>query len=154
MTAGSRTSNARKGLGVAIALFSALLINSATRAQAPRSAESAVIAALLPGEWQLRATNSASPTRILCLHDMRTLVQVAHTGASCAHSVIVDTPEMTTVYYTCHGQGNGQTTLRIETARLVQIDSQGVRAREPFALAYEARRIGECSSPTAAPHPR
>ena len=50
-----------------------------------------------------------------------------------------------TVNYTCPGIGRGRTTIRVETPRLVQIDSQGLDRGAPFALRAEARRIGPCA---------
>jgi hypothetical protein len=81
---------------------------------------------------------------------MRALLQIEHGKAQCGRFVITDQPTVATVHYTCPGAGHGQTTLRVETSRLVQIDSQGVIGNEPFAVTYEGRRIGECQALAAA----
>ena len=43
-----------------------------------------------------------------------------------------------TVNYVCPGMGRGRTILRVETPRLVQIDSQGLHNGAPFALRAQA----------------
>ena len=48
--------------------------------------------------------------------------------------VAADSDSMT-VNYSCPGAGRGRTTIRFETPRLVQIDSQGLDHGAPFALA-------------------
>jgi len=40
--------------------------------------------------------------------------------------------------------GRGRTILRVETPRLVQIDSQGLHYGAPFALRAQARKTGPC----------
>jgi hypothetical protein len=52
-----------------------------------------------------------------------------------------------TVHYTCPGSGHGRTTIRKETNRLVQIDTQGIASGSPFSRTFEARRGGSCSAP-------
>jgi hypothetical protein len=49
-----------------------------------------------------------------------------------------------TVSYVCPGMGRGRTLLRVETPRLVQIDSQGLANGAPFALRAVARKVGPC----------
>jgi hypothetical protein len=53
------------------------------------------------------------------------------------------------VTYDCAQAGQGRTALRVETARLVQIDSQGVSGGTPFAMTLEARRVGACKTAMA-----
>jgi hypothetical protein len=50
------------------------------------------------------------------------------------------------VHYTCPGAGHGRTTVRVETPRLVQIESQGMARNEPFAIRLEGRRTGNCGT--------
>ncbi len=44
--------------------------------------------------------------------------------------------------------GSGRTTIRVETPRLVQIETQGIADQSPFAFSAEARRIGTCTAPS------
>src|SRR3546814_2145741 len=74
------------------------------------------------------------------------MIQVYHPGATCSRYVIEDTPNSVTVHYTCPGAGHGRTTIRSETNRLVQIDTQGIAEGRPFSQAIEARRTGGCRS--------
>jgi hypothetical protein len=80
----------------------------------------------------------------VCLGDARRLIQVYHPRATCSRYVIEDTPTSVTVHYTCPGAGHGRTTIRSETNRLVQIDTQGIADGKPFSQAIEARRAGGC----------
>jgi hypothetical protein len=98
--------------------------------------------AIQPGQWTLRARNGTS--RSLCLGDMRQLLQIRHGAASCTRFVVDNDPKQAVVHYTCVGGGNGRTTIRVETPRLIQIESQGIADKEPFELALEGRRTGQC----------
>ena len=109
----------------------------------------AVLAALQPGQWALKARDGSGAVKTLCLGDPRVLLQIRHTGAACSRFVINNDPHQAIVHYACAGAGHGRTTLRMETSRLIQIDSQGIANREPFDLAYEGRRVGECSVATS-----
>ena len=42
------------------------------------------------------------------------------------------------MHYTCPGAGHGRTSIRSETNRLVQIDTQGIADGKPFSQAIEA----------------
>jgi hypothetical protein len=98
------------------------------------------------GQWQLRDRDDmAAPARSLCLGDPRALLQMRHERVQCSRYVIEDAVRSVTVHYTCPGAGHGRTTIRKETSRLVQIDTQGIANGSPFSFAFEARRIGPCS---------
>jgi hypothetical protein len=106
------------------------------------------LAGLQPGLWQLRARGSATAPKSLCISDTRALLQIRHGGSACSRFVIGSDARQATVHYTCPGAGHGRTTIRVESPRLVQIDSQGVADGQPFALLYEGRRTGECAPKT------
>lgn len=129
-----------------VALVAGIFATAPIFAEPARNGEIAALQTLLPGQWSLRGRDATSPSRSLCIKDMRELLQIQHGRAQCSRFVISNAPNQTTVHYTCPGQGHGQTTLRVETSRLVQIDSQGVIANEPFAVLFEGRRTGECQS--------
>jgi hypothetical protein len=97
------------------------------------------------GQWELRA--GAGSTRIanICLGNPILLTQPRHAGAPCTRDVVAADADSITVNYSCPGLGRGRTTIRIETPRLVQIDSQGLDRGMPFALRAEARRVGPCA---------
>lgn len=98
------------------------------------------------GRWELRVREEGGSIQRLCLNDARRLIQLRHPTANCERLVVVDEASQVTVQYTCRGQGYGRTTIRRESGRLVQIDSQGIADGLPFAFAAEARRVGECTS--------
>jgi hypothetical protein len=98
------------------------------------------------GQWEIRSRADPSVNRTVCLGDPRSLIQLRHTGAMCKRYVISDDPRATTVHYSCPAGGHGQTTIRVETPRLIQLESQGIANRAPFAFTAEGRRVGNCSA--------
>lgn len=122
----------------------------------PRAPLSA-FAAVQPGLWELRA--EGEPVRNLCLADAEALTQLRHRAGSCSRLVIADGKGAATIHYTCPGAGWGRTSVRVETPRLLRIDSQGIADNAPFAFVAEARRLGDCGTriapaASAAPKPR
>lgn len=96
------------------------------------------------GRWQLTERGAESPPRAVCLGNTQELIQIRHPGARCRSFIVNDTAETVTVGYDCQAGGNGNTVIRRETNRLVQIETQGVANGAPFAQTFEARRIGAC----------
>ena len=99
------------------------------------------------GLWQLRAVGSSSagaaPSQ-LCIGDPRMLVQIQHGTTICTHHIVDSTANSVTISYSCKGAGQGLTTIRKESGRLVQIKSQGIRNNAPFSFSVEGRRSGGC----------
>lgn len=114
---------------------------SAVPAQAPSLA---MLDRLEKGSWQLRERGQDAVVQTICVGDARRMIQVYHPRATCSRYIIEDTPNSVTVHYTCPGAGHGRTTIRSETNRLVQIDTQGIADGKPFSQAIEARRAGGC----------
>ena len=105
----------------------------------------AMLDRLEKGSWQLRERGKDAVLQTVCLGDARRMIQIQHPRANCSRYIIEDTPGSVTVHYTCPGAGHGRTTIRSETNRLVQIDTQGIADGRPFSQAIEARRAGACS---------
>ncbi|HEX7853032.1 MAG TPA: hypothetical protein VF503_04985 [Sphingobium sp.] len=105
----------------------------------------AALADLEPGQWDLRSREPGEASVRLCIHDGLSLVQIKHQGQSCRQFVVEDTADRTSITYSCPRTGHGRTSIRVETPRLVQIDSQGVVDGYPFALNLEGRRTGACA---------
>ncbi|WP_336959625.1 hypothetical protein [Sphingobium aquiterrae] len=124
----------------ALALGGAL-IGGAGVAQAPALAG---LSGLERGDWELRVREPGGAVSHICLGDPRVLLQVRHQRNSCRRYVVTDTAQHIVVTYDCAAAGNGRTDLRIETARLVQIQSQGIANSAPFSFQMEARHIGTC----------
>ena len=96
------------------------------------------------GQWNLRATGADAPLTKICLGNPELLTQIQHSGAVCERYVIRSNVNSVTVSYTCKGQGQGLTTIRKESNRIVHIQSQGIRNNAPFSFAVEGRKVGPC----------
>jgi len=110
-------------------------------AQAP---ELAMLDGLERGQWVLRDRDDPASTRSYCVTDWRQLLQLQHQRNQCTRTVLENSATAVTVHYTCPGAGHGRTSIRRETNRLVQIDTQGIAGGAPFSMAYEARKTGTC----------
>ena len=104
-----------------------------------------MLSRLETGQWELRGGSGNARIGAICLGNPILLTQPRHGAAPCTRDVVAADADSMTVNYSCPGQGRGRTTLRFETPRLVQIDSQGLDHGMPFALRAEARRVGPCA---------
>ena len=100
----------------------------------------------LQGQWELRVREPGGEVQRLCLQDGRRLIQLRHPGTTCNRLVVNDAHNDVTVQYTCPGRGYGRTHIRLETEKLVQIDTQGIAEGLPFSYSMEGRRVGDCTS--------
>ncbi|HQS79997.1 MAG TPA: hypothetical protein PLJ45_06895 [Sphingorhabdus sp.] len=80
----------------------------------------------------------------ICLGNPEVLTQIQHAAAACERYVVRSTVNSVTVSYTCKGQGQGLTTIRKESNRIIHIQSQGIRNNAPFSFSVEGRRTGPC----------
>lgn len=99
------------------------------------------------GLWQLRAVGggpSGGAANQICLGDPIRLTQIQHGNAPCTYFVVRSLPNSVTVSYSCNGQGQGLTTIRKESGRLIHIQSQGIRNNAPFSFSVEGRKTGTC----------
>jgi len=115
----------------------------ATAADAPALT---ALSALEPGRWTLTSRDGDFTSRSICLGDPSVLLQIRQPVSACSRYVITNDKQVTTVHYTCPGSGHGRTTVRVETPRLAQVETQGVIGSEPFDISIEARRAGTCSA--------
>jgi hypothetical protein len=124
-------------------LACALLLFGGAAASAQRGQPANALGSLEPGQWQLR--DGEGGERAMCLTGNRkALLQVYHPGAPCEQVVMESSANALTVRYTCPGHGHGRTVLRVETPRLVSIETQGVADGQPFSEQFEGRRTGTC----------
>jgi len=107
------------------------------------AARPAMLNTLERGLWTLRVRDSGSRERI-CVRSGMEFIQLRHRNERCSRYLIRSTPDELVVQYTCRGEDYGRTTIRRESAELVQIQSRGVRDGRPFALSGEARLAGRC----------
>jgi hypothetical protein len=129
--------------GMNLALAAPIMVSPMVSAQSPQT----IFAALRPletGLWQF--DSPGRPPQLFCLTDPTILFQLAHNGPACRRFVIANAVGEATVHYSCGAAGWGRTTIRVETPRLAQISTQGIRQRRPFAFEGEARHIGDCQS--------
>ncbi len=117
-----------------------LAVGAQAKAPAP-----AALADLDAGLWELRAVGGGAGNTRLCVTDMRQLFQPLQPRPLCRHFLSENSGDHAAVTYDCAARGQGRTALRVETPRLVRIDSQGVADGQPFAVRYEARRLGACA---------
>lgn len=127
-----------------IALGAILLAVTPAAAQAP--APLAALARLQPGLWAFRDLDggSSGPGSICLGSNRGVLIQLEHKGLPCSRLVIDNDERSATVHYTCPSGGYGRTSVRVETARLTTIDTQGIVGGQPFAYRLEGRRAGSC----------
>ncbi len=119
----------------------------AAPAVSQRAREVNALAKLQQGLWQFRVIGGgASAPAPVCIGDPAVLAQLQHRSTPCSRLVVAQDGEGATVHYTCPAGGYGQTSLRVETPRLVQIDTQGISGNVPFAYRAEARLVGSCRS--------
>ena len=96
------------------------------------------------GMWQLRPSGNNEPATKICFGKPESLLQIRHSGLACEQYVVRATENSVTVSYTCKGQGQGLTTIRKESNRIVHIQSQGIRDNAPFSFSVEGRKTGAC----------
>jgi hypothetical protein len=99
------------------------------------------------GRWLLRAVGggAGAPVNQMCVADPRMLAQIEHrSNAQCSHFVVRSSATSVTISYSCKGTGQGLTTIRKETDKLIQIQSQGISNGSPFSFSVEGRHGGAC----------
>lgn len=115
-----------------------------SRAQAP-SPKPDALANIELGLWEFKEIGrGAGATERRCLTSLRALLQPAQPRLTCKHFIAENGAAKAIVAYDCGARGQGRTALRVETPRLVSVDSQGVADGRPFSVRVEVRRIGAC----------
>jgi hypothetical protein len=100
------------------------------------------------GMWQFHAVGggaTGTPVNKLCIGNTSKLVQIQHYSNACSQLVLRSTPNSVTISYSCKGAGQGTTTIRKESSKLIHVDSQGIKNNSPFAFNVEARMLGPCT---------
>jgi hypothetical protein len=128
-----------RSLAIVVGLYATGLLTPAA-AQGPSLA---MLSALDDGQWEIRFRDGRESRRV-CVRSGAELIQLQHAGPACSRFVVDDGASEVVVQYTCRGNGYGRTSIRRESASLVQIDSQGIAAGLPFDFSAEARRVGPC----------
>ena len=126
------------------AIAGALAVSAAgALGQAPRL--SSLLSGIEPGLWQVRPIDgSPRPPMAICLGDPGVFLQLEHRQTDCKQMLVSNDSSGIVVNYTCPANSFGRTQIRVETPRLINIDSQGIEGGMPFAFRSEARRLGPC----------
>jgi len=127
-----------------------LAATGAITAAAPDPGASAALSRIERGQYDITVVGSTAPARSVCIADAAILLQMQHPGAACTRLVMTDTPDSTTVNYTCASGGHGRTVVTITTPRSFDIDTQGIAGGAPFDLNYQGRRVGACPARSTA----
>lgn len=136
----------RAGAVFVLGMISTLLVAAqAPTPAAPASTPLALTALdqLEPGQWQLDSKDHAP--KLVCVADGSELIQVEHDQNGCSRFIVANDPKSSTVHYSCPGAGWGRTTIRVETARSAQVQTQGIVKNAPFDFTLAAKRIGACA---------
>jgi hypothetical protein len=121
-------------------------VTAGLMAGAALAAGQAALNGLQPGLWTLNEIGVDDAGRKMCVTAPAQFIQLYHPGMNCTRYVIDDTPEKVTVHYTCQGKGYGRTTVSVEDAQLIKLDTQGIGPDgQPFDKSYEGRRAGTCA---------
>ncbi len=132
--------------GLAFTALGALLLSAQGNAQPEPAQPLPALTMIQPGQWEFRSADDASANKSFCVIDARVLLQMRHKGLACSRYVIANGAKEATVHYSCPNAGNGRTTVRVETPRLVQVQSQGIAENAPFSFSAEGRRTGACAA--------
>lgn len=128
--------------GLAAALVAASAGGLAQPAAAPTLQ---AMRAIAPGNWSLHEPGTGAPPRDSCVGDPAVFLRLRLRNAQCSRFVIDNSPAIATVHYTCPGSGHVRTTIRVDTPRVLRIESEGIVDGMPFADKLEARRTGPCA---------
>ena len=128
---------ARRVIILAVAASAAGAASGASQTTLP------VLSRLERGLWELRNLDTGGRFAPICLRDPAALTQLQHRGGDCTRSLVSQAADRVEVRYSCPA-GFGQTTIRVETARLARIVSEGVDNGVPFGFRAEGRRVGPC----------
>ncbi|QAY79606.1 hypothetical protein [Sphingosinicella sp. BN140058] len=130
-----------------VSLRRAALISTCALAAPALAVAAGGLTALAPlerGRWEVRDLDGGGPRPALCLGDPARLVQIEHPGPACPIEVLRSGNGEATAQYSCSGRGFGHTHIRVETPRLVRIDTQGLNNGKPFSYRLEAKKAGRC----------
>lgn len=129
-----------------LALLGGASLALAAPASGPMPASPRALGTLQPGLWEMKSVGSDQAAKRLCISDLRQLLQPVDIQPICRQFIAEDGADRVTASFDCAGLGQGRTALRVETPRLIQIESQGIAGGRPYAARIEGRRIGACQA--------
>jgi hypothetical protein len=104
-----------------------------------------------PGLWEISGAPGMNGSSKQCVTDISTLTRYEHRGKNCSPKITSNSGSSTVVDYRCGSAGFGHSTVDVITPRSLRIDTQGISNQLPFAYVLQARRVGDCTPPGAAP---
>lgn len=129
-----------KAAGLAALVLMCAGVETSAQAPAPDALDG-----LEPGLWEFKELGrSTGGSERRCVTSLREMLQPVQPRLSCKHFISENAADHAVVAYDCAARGQGRTALRVETPRLVRVDSQGIAEGRPFAVRMEIRRIGAC----------
>ena len=99
------------------------------------------------GDWELTGVPGQKAVH-QCIGDVLSLARYEHRGKSCSSKLISGTANKVVVEYSCGGAGFGHSELELITPRNLRISTQGISDSLPFNYVLQARRLGDCATPT------
>jgi hypothetical protein len=127
----------------ALALVAAIAAIAAVPALALRENVTA-LTALERGRWLVHSAAQRPLARSICLGDPALLFQLEHGPTGCVQELVAADGRGGIVQYSCQGRGYGRTSVRVETSKVVTIDTQGLIDGRPFAYRATARKVSDC----------
>lgn len=102
------------------------------------------------GEYHIHVIGAKNAPKILCITDIKRLLQLEHGSAACTFRTITAGESAASVRYVCPGAGTGTTDVAVESKTILRLHTQGVQRGAPFDTTYEARFNGACRAGLAA----
>lgn len=108
------------------------------------AAAPAGLASVSGGLWEVSRSATGHMAERQCVADPVVLGQWEHRGSACTRMILSDKPGEVILHYTCPAGDFGRARLNVVTPRTLRIETQGIRAGEPFFSKLHARRVGNC----------
>ena len=112
---------------------------SAAAAPPPRA-----LAGVAPGLWEVSRTAAGTGARRMCVSNVLELGSYALSGRQCDRTILRRDSGGVLLDISCAGGDFARSTIEVTTPRSLRIQTQGIRAGEPFDMRLYARRSGSC----------
>jgi len=116
-----------------------------TAAQQPSA-----LAGLQAGLWEISGAPASKAPVKQCLTQVTALAEFEHRGKACTMKILRDQGSSAVIEYSCGNAGFGRSQINVVTPRSLRIETQGISDQLPFGYLLQARRIGDCPTPTNA----
>lgn len=103
-----------------------------------------------PGLWEIDGAPGFKMPLRQCFPDLLQLAQFEHRNQACMRRITSDGPSTAVIDYSCGGAGFGHSEVALITPRSLRVGTQGISNKLPFNYTFQARRIGDCPTSSAA----